>query len=121
MRGNLDDLVSFVSVGQERSFTKAAAKLGVSQSALNHTIRQVKERLGGLADPHHPRRHANFGGANASYAVSGEQVRGCGLGKSQPDLGISADDDAVRSVLWPELVRSTAFPDIKVDPAIDYA
>ena len=45
-RGNLNDLLAFVAVGQERSFTSAAAKLGVSQSALSHTIRQLEERLG---------------------------------------------------------------------------
>ena len=45
-RGNLDDLRAFVAVGRERSFTKAAAKLGVSQSALSHTIREIEARLG---------------------------------------------------------------------------
>src|SRR5689334_15098316 len=45
-RGHLDDLVAFVAVGRERSFTKAAAKLGVSQSALSHTIRELEARLG---------------------------------------------------------------------------
>src|SRR4030081_2517242 len=45
-RGNLSDLLAFVAVGQERSFTKAAAKLGVSQSALSHTIRGLEARLG---------------------------------------------------------------------------
>jgi DNA-binding transcriptional LysR family regulator len=45
-RGNLNDLLAFPAVGQERSFTKAAAKLGVSQSALSHTIRGLEERLG---------------------------------------------------------------------------
>src|SRR5256886_17091416 len=45
-RGNLDQLVAFVAVGQERSFTNAAAKLGVSQSALSHTIKELEERLG---------------------------------------------------------------------------
>src|SRR5271155_6044368 len=45
-RGNLNDLPAFLAVGQERSFTKAAAKLGVSQSALSHTIRGLEERLG---------------------------------------------------------------------------
>jgi DNA-binding transcriptional LysR family regulator len=44
--GNLNDLLAFLAVGQERSFTKAAAKLGVSQSALSHTIRGLEERLG---------------------------------------------------------------------------
>src|SRR5438874_5007956 len=45
-RGNLNDLLAFLAVAQERSFTKAAAKLGVSQSALSHTIRGLEEQLG---------------------------------------------------------------------------
>src|SRR5438093_7483598 len=45
-RGNLNDLLAFVAVARERSFTKAAAKLGVSQSALSHTIRGLEARLG---------------------------------------------------------------------------
>src|SRR3954464_564617 len=44
--GNLNDLQAFVAVAKEHSFTKAAAKLGVSQSALSHTIRGLEERLG---------------------------------------------------------------------------
>ena len=44
--GNLNDLLAFIAVGQERSFTRAAAKLGVSQSALSHTMRGLEERLG---------------------------------------------------------------------------
>jgi DNA-binding transcriptional LysR family regulator len=45
-RAHLDDLLALIAVGQERSFTKAAAKLGVSQSALSHTIKQLEARLG---------------------------------------------------------------------------
>src|SRR5215203_6265046 len=45
-RGTLDDLASFVAVARERSFTKAAKKLGVSQSALSHTMRELEARLG---------------------------------------------------------------------------
>ena len=41
-RGHLDHLVAFVAVGRERNFTKAAAKLGVSQSALSQTIRALE-------------------------------------------------------------------------------
>ena len=44
--GSLDDLRALVAVGRERSFTKAAVKLGVSQSALSQTIRQLEARLG---------------------------------------------------------------------------
>jgi DNA-binding transcriptional LysR family regulator len=45
-RSELDDLQAFVTVARERSFTKAAAKLGVSQSALSHTIRGLESRMG---------------------------------------------------------------------------
>src|SRR5918994_1489426 len=45
-RGDLNDLLALLAVGRERSFTKAAAKLGVSQSALSHTIRELEARLG---------------------------------------------------------------------------
>src|SRR6266446_9794696 len=45
-RQNINDLVAFLAVAKERSFTRAAAKLGVSQSALSHTIRRLEERLG---------------------------------------------------------------------------
>src|SRR5512135_98230 len=45
-RENVNDLLTFIAVAKERSFTKAAAKLGVSQSALSHTIRGLEARLG---------------------------------------------------------------------------
>src|SRR4051812_46607278 len=43
---NTHDLMAFLAVARERSFTRAAAQLGVSQSALSHTIRGLEERLG---------------------------------------------------------------------------
>jgi DNA-binding transcriptional LysR family regulator len=46
MKSNLDELAAFAAVAQERSFTRAAAKLGVSQSALSHTMRGLEQRLG---------------------------------------------------------------------------
>src|SRR5437667_9353117 len=45
-RGNVNNLLAFLAVAKEGSFTRAAAKLGVSQSALSHTIRGLEERLG---------------------------------------------------------------------------
>src|SRR5689334_19808595 len=45
-RENINDLLAFLAVARERSFTRAAAQLGVSQSALSHTIRGLEERLG---------------------------------------------------------------------------
>ena len=43
---NLNDISAFLAVARERSFTKAAAKLGMSQSSLSHTIRELETRLG---------------------------------------------------------------------------
>ena len=45
-RTNLNDLVAFLTVARERSFTRAAAKLGISQSSLSHIIRDLETRLG---------------------------------------------------------------------------
>lgn len=45
-RDNFADLLAFIAVARERSFTRAAAQLGVSQSALSHTIRSLETRLG---------------------------------------------------------------------------
>src|SRR3982751_7134944 len=45
-RAKLDTLLTFLAVARERSFTRAAAQLGVSQSTLSHTIRELEERLG---------------------------------------------------------------------------
>src|SRR3979490_1204768 len=45
-RQNVNDLLAFLALARDRSFTKAAAKLGVSQSALSHTIRGLEARLG---------------------------------------------------------------------------
>src|SRR5215212_2745485 len=45
-RQNLNDLLAFLAVARERSFTRAAAQLGVSPSALSHTLRGLEARLG---------------------------------------------------------------------------
>lgn len=45
-REELGDLLAFFTVAEERSFTRAAAKLGTSQSALSHTVRRLEERMG---------------------------------------------------------------------------
>lgn len=46
MRNDLGELAAFAMVAEERSFTRAASRLGVSQSALSHTIRGLEKRLG---------------------------------------------------------------------------
>ena len=45
-RENASDLLAFLAVARERSFTRAAAKLGLSQSALSQIVRGLQQRLG---------------------------------------------------------------------------
>jgi DNA-binding transcriptional LysR family regulator len=129
-RGNLDDLLAFVAVGRERSFTKAAAKLGVSQSALSHTIRELEGRLGVRLLTRTTRSVSpteagerllqniapRFEEIEAELAALRELRE-----KPGGTIRLTAGDHAIRSVLWPKLVKFLPnYPDIKVEIAIDY-
>src|SRR3954466_16116490 len=129
-RGHLDDLVAFVAVGQERSFTRAAAKLGVSQSALSHTIRDLEARLGvrlltrttRSVSPTEPgeRLLSNLGPRFEEIeaelaAVSELRERPAGT------VRITATENATATVLLPKLAPLLRdYPDIKVEIIIDY-
>src|SRR3954467_7932013 len=129
-RGRLDDLQAFVAVARERSFTKAAAKLGVSQSALSHTIRELEERLGvrllsrttrsvsptetGARLLHNigPR----FDEIEAEVAAVSELRE-----KPAGTIRITATENATETILVPKLAPLLReYPDIKVEIIIDY-
>src|SRR5215211_2271566 len=129
-RGNLDDLLAFVAVAREGSFTKAAAKLGVSQSALSHTIRGLEERLGlrlltrttrSVAPTEAGERLLHTVGPRleeieAELAALSELRE-----KPAGTVRITATDYAVETVLWPKLTGFLRrYPDIKVEIIIDY-
>jgi DNA-binding transcriptional LysR family regulator len=128
-RGTLDDLLAFIAVGRERSFTKAAAKLGVSQSALSHTIRELEARLGvrlltrttrsvaptdageRLLDTLGPR----FEEIDAVLAALSEL-----RDKPAGTIRITTTEYALDAFLWPKLVKFlNKYPDIKVEISID--
>jgi DNA-binding transcriptional LysR family regulator len=129
-RGNLDQLVAFVAVGQERSFTNAAAKLGVSQSALSHTIRELEERLGVRLLTRTTR--------SVSPTEAGERLlRAIGPRFEEIDaelsavselrekpagtIRITAGDHAIQSILWPKVAKFLPnYPDIRVEIIVDY-
>src|SRR2546426_241658 len=128
--GNLNDLLAFVAVGRERSFTKAAAKLGVSQSALSHTIRGLEARLGIRLLTRTTRSVApteagerllrtvapRFEEIEAELdAVSELREKPAGT------IRITATDYAADTILWPKLTKFLRqYPDIKVEIVIDY-
>lgn len=129
-QADLNDLAAFLAVAQERSFTRAAARLGVSQSALSQTLRGLEARLG--------LRLLSRTTRSVSPTEAGERL----LGEVGPALGrieaglaalsefrekpagtirITAGDHAVRTILWPKLARFLPdYPDIRVELAIDY-
>src|SRR5438309_5027 len=129
-RGRLDDLQAFVAVARERSFTKAAGKLGVSQSALSHTIRELEERLGVRLLTRTTR--------SVSPTGAGERLL-CNIGprfeeieaevaaitelrkKPAGTIRITATEYAADAILLPKLAKLLReYPDIKVEITIDY-
>jgi DNA-binding transcriptional LysR family regulator len=129
-RASLDDLRGLVAVGHERSFTKAAAKLGVSQSALSQTIRQLEARLGV--------RLLTRTTGSVSLTEAGERLVGTAAPriaeieaeltavselreKPAGTIRITATEYATDAILLPKLAGLLRnYPDIKVEIVIDY-
>jgi DNA-binding transcriptional LysR family regulator len=129
-RGSLDDRRALVAVGHERSFTKAAAKLGVSQSALSQTIRQLEGRLGVRLLTRTTR--------NVSLTEAGDRVVRTAAPRIEEieaeltavselrekpagTIRITATEHATDAILLPKLAKLLRdYPDIKVEIAIDY-
>jgi DNA-binding transcriptional LysR family regulator len=129
-RRNLDDLLSFVAVGRERSFTKAAAKLGVSQSALSHTIRELEARLGVRLLTRTTRSVAPTAAGERLLQTLGpcfEEIDAqlaaiTELGKKPAGtIRITATEYAADAILLPKLAKLLReYPGIKVEIIIDY-
>jgi DNA-binding transcriptional LysR family regulator len=126
----LNDLLAFVAVAKERSFTKAAAQLGVSQSALSHTVRGLEERLGLRLLTRTTRSVAPTEAGERLLHAAGPrldeiEVEMAALSelreKPSGTIRLTAHDHAVRAVLWPALEKLLPdYPDIKVEIVIDY-
>ena len=129
-RGNLDDLLAFVAVGQERSFTKAAAKLGVSQSALSHTLRELEARLGvrllsrttrSVSPTEAGERLLHTVGPRFEEIEAELEALRELRAKPAGTIRITAIDYVADTILWPKLVKLLReYPDIKVEIIIDY-
>jgi DNA-binding transcriptional LysR family regulator len=129
-RADLNDLLAFLAVARERSFTRAAAKLGVSQSALSQTLRGLEARLGlrlltrttrSVAPTEAGERLLRTVGPRLDE-IEAEMAALTELReKPSGTIRITAHDLALRAVLWPALERLLPdYPDIKVEIVIDY-
>ncbi len=129
-RGHLDDLLAFVAVGRERSFTKAAAKLGVSQSALSHTMRELEARLGVRLLTRTTRSVSPTTAGERLLQTMGprfEEIEAALAAvrelrdKPAGTIRITATEYAADAILLPKLAKLLRdYPDIKVEIAIDY-
>ncbi|SKA16834.1 LysR family transcriptional regulator [Consotaella salsifontis] len=130
LRENITDLMSFVVVAQTGSFTRAAAQIGVSQSALSHSMRALEERLGMRLLARTTRK--------VTPTPEGERV----LERIAPHLAeieeelesliemrdrpagtirITTTDYAADTVIWPKLAPILKdYPDLKVEIVSDY-
>ena len=128
---NLAHLQAFVTVAQTRSFTKAAAQLGMSRSALSHAMTDMEGRLGV--------RLLNRTTRSVSVTDAGARLLGVAASRLQEieaelsSLGalrdkpagtvrITAHDHAITTVLWPKLLPLLrAYPDVRIELNVDYA
>jgi DNA-binding transcriptional LysR family regulator len=129
-RGTLDQLTAFVAVARQRSFTAAAAKLGVSQSALSHTIRELEERLGVRLLTRTTRSvSATDAGERLLRNIGPRldeieaEVSGLSELRKKPagTVRITATEFAIDTILVPKLAPLLrSHPDIKVEMIVDY-
>ena len=128
-RTDLNDITAFLAVAREGSFTKAAAKLGVSQSALSQTLRNLEARLGLRLLTRTTRR--------VSPTEAGErlmQAVGPRLEEVEAELAaltalrdkpagtvrISAGEHAAELILWPAIAKLLpSYPDIAIEIVVD--
>jgi DNA-binding transcriptional LysR family regulator len=130
MAADLNDLAAFLAVARERSFTRAAAKLRVSQPALSRTIRQLEAGLGIRLLTRTTRSVAPTEAGERLLASIGPRLEEidaelAGLSdlreKPAGTIRITAGEHAIECVLWPALARLLPdYPDIKVELMADY-
>lgn len=130
MRKDLYDLIAFVSVARERSFTRASAKLGISQSALSHTLRKLEARLGvrlltrttrSVSPTEAGERLLRSVGPRLEEIEAELNALGDLREKPAGMLRITTAEHAADTLLRPALEKLLpAYPDIKVEVSIDY-
>lgn len=130
-RTNINDIIAFLAVARERSFTRAAAKLGVSQSALSHTVRGLEEKLGlrlltrttRSVFPTEAGERLLISVGPRLEEIDAEMAALTALrDKPAGNIRITAGEHAVQTVLWPAMQHMLVnYPDISIEVVIDPA
>jgi DNA-binding transcriptional LysR family regulator len=128
-RAPLADLNAFLAVARERSFTRAAAQLGVSPSALSQTMRGLEERLGMRMLTRTTRSVAPTEVGERLIATVGPHLEGIETGlaalselrdKPAGTIRITSVDHAAETILWPALSNFLSdYPDVHVELIVD--
>ena len=128
-RETMSDLVAFLAVARERSFTRAAAKLGVSPSALSHTVRKLEERLGvrlltrtsrSVSTTEPGQRLLERVGPHFDQVA--DELDGLMDLRDKPagTLRITTGDQPAESILMPAVTKMLRlYPDLKVELIVD--
>ena len=129
-RTDLNDLAAFLAVAHERSFTRAAAQLGVSQSALSQTVRGLEARLGlrlltrttrSVTPTEAGERLLRTLGPAFDQIEAGLSALGELREKPAGTIRITAGEHSAETLLWPALQRLLPdYPDIKVEVEVDH-
>lgn len=127
---NLNDLQAFVVVARERSFTRAAAQMGVSRSALSHSMLALEGRLGVRLLTRTTRSvSVTDAGARLLKTLAPRlqdierELESLTAMRDKPagTVRITAHDHAIATVLWPKLMPLLKqYPDIEVEFSVDY-
>ena len=129
-RDNVNDFLAFIAVAREQSFTKAAARLGVSQSALSYTVRTLEARLGirlltrttrSVSPTEAGERLLQSIGPRFDEIES--EITALNILRDKPagTIRITSVEHAAETLLWPAMIRLMhAYPDINVEIISDY-
>ncbi|MGE6980441.1 LysR family transcriptional regulator [Kluyvera intermedia] len=129
LKDNINDLISFMVVARERSFTRAAAQLGVSQSALSHAMRNLESRLDVRLLTRTTRNVAPTEAGEKLYQRLSPLLQDIDLDlaalrdtRDRPagNIRLTAGEHAMDTVLWPRIKPfMQTYPDINIEVTVD--